>query len=224
MELVRATALTRTYRLGRVAVPGLRGVDLSVSRGEILAITGPSGCGKSTLLHLLGGLDRPTGGELEVGGVDLVRAPERARVGLRRELVGFVFQRFNLLPTLTALGNLELAARIKRLRGAPAQPRALSVLLDRVGVGAKASARPAEMSMGEQQRVAIARALVGSPPLLLADEPTGSLDSENARRVLDLLAELNHALGQTIVLVTHAPEAAASAGRTVSMRDGRIIE
>ena len=221
MDVVETRKLEKTYRLGKkVVVPALNGVDFSVGEGEFVAIMGPSGCGKTTLLHLIGGLDRPSGGQVLVDGIELGASGPAGRTRIRRDKVGFVFQRFNLLPSLTALANLELAAEIKRL---PRAREPLVRLLDLVGLQHKAHATPLEMSIGEQQRVSIARALVGDPRLLLADEPTGSLDTENANLVLRLFEEVNQRLRQTIVMVTHSDEAAAFAHRIVRMRDGRIV-
>lgn len=232
---VETRDLHKTYRVGRVKVPVLRGVDLIVEAGEFVAVMGPSGCGKSTLLYLLGGLTRPTAGQVLIDGVDLGALPDRRVVRLRREKTGFVFQRFNLLPTLSAMGNLRLAARI-RGAGPPSPPPSPigrgtegegpwlpANLLRRVGLDGKSSFRPRALSAGEQQRVAIARAVVNRPAILLADEPTGSLDSKAAAVVLDLLAELNRDTGQTILLVTHDPHVASRAHRIVHLHDGRIV-
>jgi putative ABC transport system ATP-binding protein len=222
MDVVRTVALFKNYRLGKkVEVPALNGVDISIGEGEFVAVMGPSGCGKTTFLHLVGGLDRPSAGQVLVDGSDLAAMSDAGRTRMRREKVGFIFQRFNLIPTLSAAGNLALAARIKGLD--PKSP-ALAKLLDLVGIGHKAAATPLEMSIGEQQRAAVARALVGDPRLMLADEPTGSLDSENSTLVLKLFAELNRTLGQTLVMVTHSEEAATYAHRVIRMRDGRVLQ
>ena len=220
MDVVRTVALEKSYRQGKVLIPALNGIDLSVGEGEFVAVMGPSGCGKTTLLHLLGGLDRATEGRVEIDGVDLATLSDGERTRLRCDKIGFVFQRFNLLPTLTALRNLELAARIKRLTASDSLAR----LLDLVGLAHKANSTPLEMSIGEQQRVAIARALVGEPRLLLADEPTGNLDSENSTRILGLFKEVNDKLNQTLVMITHSDEAAGWADRIVRMKDGRVVE
>ena len=217
---VETIGLRKTYRVGRLEVPVLRGVDLTLMPGEFVAVMGPSGCGKSTLLYLIGGLTPPSAGRLLIDGIDLAALPERRRVRLRREKVGFVFQRFNLLPTLSALGNLRLAMRIRR--GRDEEEEAVD-LLRRVGLDGKACFRPGALSAGEQQRVAIARALVNRPALLLADEPTGNLDSAASAAVLDLIEELNREFGQTILLVTHDREVAARAQRVIHLRDGRVL-
>jgi putative ABC transport system ATP-binding protein len=219
--LVRASSLTKTYGMGAVRVGALRGLDLKVGSGEHVAVTGPSGCGKSTLLHLLAGLTTPTSGELFVDGRELSRLRDAERTDLRRRTIGLVFQRFNLLPHLTVEQNIALAQRIADGRWRKGSEAVLA-LMERLGMAGKAGRRPKELSGGEQQRVAIARALVNRPKLLLADEPTGSLDSENAAAVLEVLSDLNERYGQTIVMITHDPEAAARCRRTVRMRDGRI--
>jgi putative ABC transport system ATP-binding protein len=219
--------LTMTYRIGKVDVPALRGVNLTVLPGEFVSIMGPSGCGKSTLLHILGGLLRPTGGRVLVDGEDLARMSDGARTDLRRRKIGFVFQRFNLFPTLTAEGNLKLAEHIHG--GGKARPQddrhqdMRREVLRLLRLENKMGHRPLEMSGGEQQRVAIARAVINRPAILLADEPTGNLDSENSHLVLNMLQELNRELNQTIVMITHNPEAAAVASRTIEMRDGMIV-
>jgi putative ABC transport system ATP-binding protein len=196
-------------------------VDVEVRRGEFVSIVGPSGCGKSTLLHLLGGLARPTGGTIVVDGVEISSARDADRTRVRREKIGFVFQRFNLFPTLTVRGNLEIA---RQLRGEPKPPLArLREMLDLVGLPHKIDMKPLDLSAGEQQRVAIARALINEPAILLADEPTGNLDSVNSAMVLDLFRSLNGRLRQTILMITHNPEAAAVGHRTIEMRDGRVV-
>ena len=226
--------LTMTYRIGKVDVPALRGVNLSVLPGEFVSIMGPSGCGKSTLLHILGGLLRPTGGRVVVDGEDLAQMSDGARTDLRRRKIGFVFQRFNLFPTLTAEGNLKLAEHIHRGRrrgsgSGTARPEGpldhdtRREVLRLLRLENKMGHRPLEMSGGEQQRVAIARAVINRPAIILADEPTGNLDSENSQLVLNMLQELNRELHQTIVMITHNPEAAAVASRTIEMRDGMIV-
>lgn len=215
--------LTMTYRIGKVDVHALRGVNLSVNPGEFLSIMGPSGCGKSTLLHILGGLLSPTRGRVEVGGEDLTRMSDAARTDLRRRKIGFVFQRFNLFPTLTAEGNLKLAEHIHG-RGRPTiDQETRREVLKLLRLENKMGHRPLEMSGGEQQRVAIARAVINRPAIILADEPTGNLDSENSNLVLNMLQELNQELNQTIVMITHNPEAAAVASRMIEMRDGLIV-
>jgi putative ABC transport system ATP-binding protein len=220
--ILKAVDLRMIYRVGKVESPALRGVEIEIARGEFVSIMGPSGSGKSTLLHLMGGLARPSSGRVFLDGVDLAALSDSERTRVRRDKIGFVFQRFNLFPTLTVQGNLEIARQIQG-RGVPGREEVLR-LLALVRLENKLGHKPLELSVGEQQRVAIARALVNQPALLLADEPTGSLDSQNSRNVLDLLAELNRELGQTIVMITHNPEAAAVAHRTIEMLDGRVVE
>lgn len=211
----------KIYTTGQRTVVALRDVSLEVRSGESVALMGPSGCGKSTLLHLMGGMDRPTRGRLQVDGVELDTLSETALAQFRRRRVGFVFQFFNLLPTLTVLENAALPLMLDGVNDADAQRRALT-LLERVGLQARATHFPAELSGGEMQRVAVARAIASTPALILADEPTGSLDSENGRQVMDLLRELNQELGLTLVLATHDDEAAHYAGRIIRIRDGMI--
>jgi putative ABC transport system ATP-binding protein len=210
------------YHVGAQEVRALCGVDIAVRAGEFAAIMGPSGCGKSTLLNLLGGLARPTAGRVIVDGIEISVAGDAERTRVRREKIGFVFQRFNLLPTLTVRGNLEIARQIQG-QPAPALERLLE-LLEMVGLPHKIQMKPLDLSAGEQQRVAIARALVNTPAILLADEPTGNLDSVNSAMILDLFRDLNRRRGQTILMITHNPEAAAVGNRTIHMRDGRVVE
>jgi len=218
---VRAVDLARTFRVGETKVEALRGVNLEVPQGQFVALVGPSGSGKSTFLNLVGGLDRPTGGELWIDGVELGASREKILTEHRRQRVGFVFQGFNLLPRLTALENVALplifSGVVERERLARARE-----LLAQVGLGDRIDHRPTQLSGGEQQRVAIARALVGRPAIILADEPTGNLDSATGREIMALLRELNREQGVTLLLVTHDPEAAGFAGRVIRMRDGRI--
>ena len=213
--------LRRVYGEGDTAVRALDGVTLRIDRGEMVAIMGPSGSGKSTLLHLLGALETPTGGAIALGGRRFEGLGERDLTLLRRETIGFVFQFFNLLPALSAEENVVLPALIAGRRDQATRDRAVE-LLDRVGLGARREHLPAELSGGEQQRVSIARALLLEPELVLADEPTGNLDSRSSGEILRLLGELNEAEGHTIVMVTHDPAAAATAGRVVFLRDGRL--
>jgi len=214
--------LTKTYRVGEVEVNALRGVNLKIERGEFVAIVGPSGSGKSTLFHILGGLTPPTSGAVLIDGIDLVKMSEADRTRLRKTTVGFVFQKYNLLPTLTGAGNIEIARHIAGHNGKEPDPQ-FEEILKLLGISGRLNHKPRALSGGEQQRIAIARALVNHPSLLLADEPTGNLDSENLTAVLSLLQGLNKRLGQTILMITHNPEAAAFADRTVTMRDGRIV-
>ena len=219
-ELVRTDRLSRRYVMGETVLSALDGVSLTVEAGEVAAIVGRSGSGKSTLLQLLGGLDRPTSGEVYVRGKRLAESSEDELAQYRREDVGFIFQFFNLVPTLTALQNVELPLV---LAGTPKAARRLRAaeLLERTGLGARRDHRPGQLSGGEQQRVAIARALVHDPPLLLADEPTGNLDSKTAGEILALLGSLS---GKTILVVTHDRALADSfAKRTVEFRDGKVV-
>jgi putative ABC transport system ATP-binding protein len=218
---IRARRLTKIYGEGETAVHALAGIDLEVGRGEMVAIMGPSGSGKSTLLHLIGALDTPTGGTVSIAGRRFDNLSDAELTLLRREKIGFVFQFFNLLPALTAKENVVLPALIAGDRERRVRDRA-GELLARVGLAERADHLPAELSGGEQQRVSIARALLMDPELVLADEPTGNLDTTSSAEVLALLSELNRRDGHTIVLVTHNPGAAAMAGRVVFLRDGRI--
>lgn len=219
--LVSVQHVEKRYPTGQRSVAALRDVSLNVRSGEFVVLMGPSGCGKSTLLHLIGGMDRPTRGRILVGGTELATLGEPALARFRRQRVGFVFQFFNLLPTLTVLENVALPLMLDGVGDAEAQDRALT-LLERVGLRDRATHSPAELSGGEMQRVAVARAVASTPALILADEPTGSLDSENGHHVMDLLRDLNRELGLTILLATHNDEAAQYAGRIIRIRDGMI--
>jgi putative ABC transport system ATP-binding protein len=222
--LIEIRNLRKTYKMGDVDVHALRGVDLTVERGEFIAICGPSGSGKSTLFYILGGLAQATSGQVLIDGRDLARMNDTQRTSIRRELVGFVFQRYNLLPTLSAEDNIAMARYIAGARHFEKSDDGwFTKTLELLGVGHRLHHKPRSLSGGEQQRVAIARAIVNHPVLLLADEPTGNLDTENSEIVLKLLADLNERLGQTILMITHNPEAAAYAHRIVNMRDGRIV-
>ncbi len=218
-DIIRVRGLQKTFRIGEVDVIALRGVDLNVRRGEFLAVIGPSGSGKSTLFHILGGLAPPTAGEVLIDGVDLRKLSENERTELRQKKVGFVFQKYNLLPTLTARDNIAIA---QSLGGTTAQPPGFDTVLQLLGIQNRLDHKPRALSGGEQQRVAIARALVNQPAILLADEPTGNLDTANSNAVLGILRDLNQRTGQTILMITHNPEAAAFADRIVTMRDGRM--
>jgi len=220
--MIEIRDLKKTYRVGEIDVHALRGVDLSVERGEFVAIVGPSGSGKSTLFHILGGLTPPTSGSIHINGRDLLGMTEAERTNLRKTGVGFVFQKYNLLPTLTASDNIEIARDIAHQKG-PLDPQ-FDEILGLLGLKGRLHHKPRALSGGEQQRVAIARAIVNHPALLLADEPTGNLDTANSEAVLGLLRDLNKRLGQTILMITHNPEAAAYADRIVKMRDGRVVE
>ena len=220
--IIEIRDLRKTYQVGKVDVPALRGVDLTVKPGEFVAIVGPSGSGKSTLFHIIGGLTPPTSGEVRVAGQDLAAMTEAGRTRLRKRSVAFVFQKFNLLPNLTARDNIAIA---RHIGGFPSEPEAsFEDVLRLLGIANRLDHKPSELSGGEQQRVAIARAIVNHPAILLADEPTGNLDSESSKAVLEVLRGLNERLGQTILMITHNPEAAAYGHYIVHMRDGRIIE
>lgn len=211
----------KRYQTGSRSVLALRDVNLEVTSGECVALMGPSGCGKSTLLHLMGGMDQPTQGCVIVEGTTLHTLDEQALAHFRRRRVGFIFQLFNLLPTLTVWENAALPLMLDGLPDREARARA-QALLERVGLQERATHFPAELSGGEMQRVAVARAVISKPSLILADEPTGSLDSENGKQVMTLLRELNQELGLTIIVATHDEGAAQYAGRLVRMRDGLI--
>ena len=217
--------LKMIYRVGKMDVPALRGANIQVGEGEYVAIMGPSGCGKSTFLHIVGGMLQPTSGRVIIDGEDITKMSDAERTDVRRRKIGFVFQRFNLFPTLTADGNLRLAERIysngANGKGDAARRREVLKLL---GLVDKMHHKPLELSGGEQQRVAIARAIVNRPAILLADEPTGNLDTENSQIVLDMLRGLNSEFGQTIVMITHNPEAARLTDRVIEMRDGHVVE
>src|SRR5213079_1397775 len=202
--ILKADNLEKVYRIGKVDVPALRGVSLAIQEGEFVAVMGPSGCGKSTMLHLLGGLLTPTKGRILIDGEDLTAASDAKRTDMRRRKIGFVFQRFNLFPTLTAEGNLRLAERIHGNGGEDPQRR--REVLKLLGLEDKMHHKPLELSGGEQQRVALARAVVNSPAIILADEPTGNLDTENSQIVLDMFRQLNEKFNQTIIMITHNPE------------------
>jgi putative ABC transport system ATP-binding protein len=225
-SLIEAADVRKTYRVGKTDVHALRGASLTVGKGEFLAIMGPSGCGKSTLLHALGGLLAPTSGSIRIEGRELRTLSDAERTELRRKEIGFVFQRFNLFPTLTVEGNLRLQERIslERSNGLSKGSSRRLELLDMLGLSSKRLHLPTELSGGEQQRVALARALVHAPSILLADEPTGNLDSENSRNMLAMMRTVHRELAQTIVLITHDHDVAAAAGRTVIMKDGAVQE
>ncbi|MEZ5426332.1 MAG: ABC transporter ATP-binding protein [Pyrinomonadaceae bacterium] len=221
--ILQTEDLTKTYHIGKVEVPALRGVSLDIEQGEFVAVMGPSGCGKSTLLHLLGGLLSPTSGRIIIADEDLARVSDAQRTDIRRRKIGFVFQRFNLFPTLTADGNLKLAERIHTGNGG-GNPEKRREVLRLLKIEDKMNHKPLELSGGEQQRVALARAIINDPAIILADEPTGNLDTENSEIVLEMFRQLNERLGQTIIMITHNPEAAEHCGRIINMRDGLIVD
>jgi putative ABC transport system ATP-binding protein len=219
--IIQATGVEKVYHTGLVSVPALRGIDLSVRRGEMLAVMGPSGCGKTTLLNCLSGLDTPDQGQIAIEGVSLSGMSDHERTDYRARRMGFVFQFYNLLPVLSAVENVELPLLVSGVRLREARNRALEALAQ-VGLGERANHRPAELSGGERQRTTIARALVNRPALVWADEPTGDLDSETASEIMDVLVNLNREQGLTFILVTHDRGVGARCRRIVWMRDGRV--
>jgi putative ABC transport system ATP-binding protein len=222
LPIILAENLVKVYAAGRLQVTAVRGISLSVQPGEFVAIVGPSGSGKSTLFYLLGGLTQATQGRVVIDGVDFATLDDGQRTRLRKNRIGFVFQKFNLLPTLSAMGNIEIAWAVSGRKG-PVDIEYLDHLSDLLSIQGRLKHRPSELSGGEQQRVAIARALVTRPAIVLADEPTGNLDTKNSDAVLRMLVRSNKELGQTTLMITHNPEAAAVAGRILYMRDGQIV-
>jgi putative ABC transport system ATP-binding protein len=222
-HIILAENLTKVYAAGRLQVAAVRGVSLAIEPGEFVAIVGPSGSGKSTLFYLLGGLTRATEGRVVIDGVDFASLNDAERTKLRKHRIAFVFQKFNLLPTLSAMGNIEIAYEISG-RKEPMDRNYLDHLSDMLAIKGRLDHRPSELSGGEQQRVAIARALITRPAILLADEPTGNLDTKTSDAVLQMLVRSNKELGQTTLMITHNPEAAAIAGRILHMRDGQIVK
>lgn len=219
--ILQAIELTKKFKTGKIEVTAVRDISLKVQEGEFIAIMGPSGCGKSTLLHLLGGLATPTSGKVLVDGEEVSSGKDAVRTDIRRRKIGFVFQRFNLLPTLSAQENLEIAQEIHR--NGNRNREHVRETLTLLGLETKTQHKPSELSGGEQQRLAIARAVINKPAILLADEPTGNLDTKNSMVVLKMIQELNRALKQTILMITHNPEAATIANRLIEMRDGSIV-
>ena len=219
--MIEAENVRKTYRIGKVDVQALRGVSLQVEKGEFVTIVGPSGSGKSTLFYILGGLTHADTGRVIIDGVNFTAMSDSDRTRLRRSKIGFVFQKFNLLPTLTAEGNIEIARDIAGHPEDAAERERIQRVTQLLGIDKRMDHRPAEMSGGEQQRVALARALVNQPAIVLADEPTGNLDSENSEIVLNMLRQSNQELGQTVLMITHNPEAATYGDRIIHMRDGR---
>ncbi|MFZ4984183.1 MAG: ABC transporter ATP-binding protein [Blastocatellia bacterium] len=222
MSILNLDKVRKRYDGGETPVEAVRGVTMRLERGDFVALMGPSGCGKSTLLHLCGAMDRPTEGELSIAGTDIRQLGDDQLTLLRRERLGFVFQFFNLLPTLTVLENIELPLLLGGASAVESERRARE-LAERVGLGHRAHHYPPQISGGEMQRAAIARAVIHQPVLLIADEPTGNLDSENGAIILALLRDLNRDLGLTILMATHSTETAAIAGRLLMMRDGALL-
>ncbi|HEV3513722.1 MAG TPA: ABC transporter ATP-binding protein [Candidatus Sulfotelmatobacter sp.] len=218
---IEATALRKTYQVGKIEVEALRGISFSVQKGEFVSVVGPSGSGKSTLFYLLGGLTRATGGRVVLDGDDLASLSDAERTRMRKRKIGFVFQKFNLLPTLDARSNILIAQAIAG--NGKSDPAHFNRITDLLGVSKRLQHRPSELSGGEQQRVALARALINKPTVVLADEPTGNLDSKNSEVVLQMLRLSNKELGQTVMMITHNPEAAEYGDRIIHMRDGQIV-
>jgi putative ABC transport system ATP-binding protein len=225
--IILAQNLGKTYRSGKLEVNALRDVNFAIQPGEFVAIVGPSGSGKSTLFYVLGGLTNASSGSVTIDGTDFARLSDAERTKMRRARIGFVFQRFNLLPTLSAYGNIEIAHDIANLGAETKKPldrTLLEKLSEKLGIAGRLHHRPSELSGGEQQRVAIARALVTRPSIVLADEPTGNLDTKNSDAVLEMLRDASRELNQTVLMITHNPEAAQIADRILTMRDGQLVK
>jgi len=220
--IITVANVYKTFRVGRVEVPAVRGVSMAIERGEFVALVGPSGSGKSTLFYILGGLTQADSGQVMIDGVNFSELSDAERTRMRKSKIGFVFQKFNLLPTLDARGNIEIAREISgSLAGDDAYFEHVTALL---GIAGRLQHRPSELSGGEQQRVALARALINKPAIVLADEPTGNLDTKNSEVVLAMLRRSNRELEQTVLMITHNPEAAAHADRILHMRDGEMVD
>jgi putative ABC transport system ATP-binding protein len=221
MSFIEAVELRKTYHVGKIEVQALRGVTITVERGRFVSVVGPSGSGKSTLFYLLGGLTRPDAGHIVIDGDDISRLSDAGRTQMRKRKIGFVFQKFNLLPTLDARSNVEIASDIAG--DGELDEAHFHRITELLGLTQRLSHRPAELSGGEQQRVALARALVNKPAIVLADEPTGNLDSQNSEIVLRMLRQSNQEFGQTVLMITHNPEAAEYGDEIIHMRDGQIV-
>ena len=219
---IEAVDVWKTYHVGKIEVPALRGVSFRIDKGEFVSVVGPSGSGKSTMFYILGGLTRADSGQVIVDREDFARLSDAERTHMRKRKIGFVFQRFNLLPTLDARSNINIALDIAGTNGSR-DPSYFSKIVALLGLEKRLPHRPAELSGGEQQRVALARALINKPAIVLADEPTGNLDSENSEIVLDMLRHSNRDLGQTVLMITHNPQAASYGDRMIHMRDGQIV-
>ncbi len=219
--IIEAIELHKTYHIGKIEVPALRGISFQVEKGEFVSVVGPSGSGKSTLFYLLGGLTKADAGKVLIDGVDFAGLSDAARTRMRKKKIGFVFQKFNLLPTLDARSNIDVAIDIAGNGGRDAAH--FDKIVGLLGLSKRLHHRPSELSGGEQQRVALARALINRPAIVLADEPTGNLDSKNSEIVLKMLRHSNQELGQTVLMITHNPEAAAYGDRIIHMRDGEIV-
>ncbi|HKT25270.1 MAG TPA: ABC transporter ATP-binding protein [Terriglobales bacterium] len=222
-HIIQAENVSKIYHVGKVDVPALRGVSFNVERGEFVSIVGPSGSGKSTLFYILGGLTRATSGRVLIDNVDFAQLSDAKRTALRKSKIGFVFQKFNLLPTLDAMTNIHIAHEIAGKNG-DFNHEYLEKIIGLLGLKGRLHHRPSELSGGEQQRVALARALINHPALILADEPTGNLDTKNSSVVLNMLRQSNQELGQTVLMITHNPDAAAIGDRIIHMRDGEIVD
>lgn len=221
--IIQVENIAKVYRIGKVEVPALRGVSFEVQRGEFVSIVGPSGSGKSTLFYILGGLTQANSGRVLIDGDDFAGMSDAQRTDMRKRKIGFVFQKFNLLPTLTARGNIEIAREIAGKNG-HGDGDFFEKVTGMLGIAGRLDHRPSEMSGGEQQRVALARALINHPTLVLADEPTGNLDSKNSDAVLKMLRDTNQQFGQTVLMITHNPEAASVGDRIIHMRDGQVVD
>ena len=220
--LIEAVELRKTYHVGKIEVPALRGISFSVQKGEFVSVVGPSGSGKSTLFYLLGGLTQPDSGHVVIDGDDFAKLSDAERTRMRKRKIGFVFQKFNLLPTLDAKSNIDIALDIAGTDGTR-DAAYFDKIVGLLGIAKRLHHRPSELSGGEQQRVALARALINKPAIVLADEPTGNLDSKNSEIVLKMLRQSNQDLGQTVLMITHNPEAASYGDRIIHMRDGEMV-